>query len=163
MKKFGMFLLQSLVLYLAIKIYQRLYLNTYDDTVNTAKPKVNETNSPIIDDNYRYVIEKLNGSSLGRHTWAIMHSIAASYPNKPNQTEQESYELFFNGFIDRYPCCQREIKSMIEANPLEHGSREELVYYICELHNIVNAKAKKPKFNCRHAFDIWGGDCGCDS
>lgn len=164
MKKISLFLLQSFVLYLAIKISQRLYLN---ENVNESqlKTKTNETTNSANNTNntFHYIIDPLNGSSLGRHTWAVMHSIAASYPNKPNKTEQDNFEMFFNGFIARYPCCQDELQTIIKDNPLEHGSREELVYYICELHNIVNSKANKPKFNCRHAFDIWGGDCGCDS
>ena len=33
--------------------------------------------------------------------------------------------------------------------------------YICDLHNIVNEALNKPKFDCKRAFDYWGGNCGC--
>lgn len=34
---------------------------------------------------------------------------------------------------------------------------------MCDLHNKVNASLKKPIFDCKKAFDFWGGDCGCDA
>ena len=45
---------------------------------------------------------------------------------------------------------------------LKANSREELVNYICKIHNIVNKVLNKPIFDCKKAFDYWGGDCGCD-
>ena len=50
---------------------------------------------------------------------------------------------------------------MLSKYPIKHNSREELVYYLCDLHNIVNERLKKPRFDCKKAFDFWGGECGC--
>ena len=52
---------------------------------------------------------------------------------------------------------------MLNEIPIKHNSREELVYYICDLHNHVNKRLGKPIFECKKAFDFWGGDCGCDA
>ena len=52
---------------------------------------------------------------------------------------------------------------MLNENPIKDNSREELVYYICDIHNQVNKFLKKPIFDCKKAFDIWGGDCGCEA
>ena len=50
---------------------------------------------------------------------------------------------------------------MLDDNPIKNNSRKEFVFYICDLHNIVNETLNKPKFDCKRAFDYWGGNCGC--
>ena len=52
-------------------------------------------------------------------------------------------------------------KSFIKEG-VHADSREELVNYICKIHNIVNKVLQKPQFDCKKAFDFWGGDCGCE-
>jgi FAD-linked sulfhydryl oxidase len=52
---------------------------------------------------------------------------------------------------------------MLIDNPFSYKSREDLVYYLCGLHNIVNERLNKTIYECKKAFDIWGSDCGCDS
>jgi hypothetical protein len=52
---------------------------------------------------------------------------------------------------------------MIEDNKIRNNNRKELVYYICDLHNIVNKRLNKPIFDCKKAFSFWGGDCGCSN
>ena len=54
--------------------------------------------------------------------------------------------------------CSAHFQLIIKENPIQHNSREELVYY---LQNKVNAKLKKPIFDCKKAFGFWGGECGC--
>jgi hypothetical protein len=51
---------------------------------------------------------------------------------------------------------------MLKENPVKSNNREELVHYVCGLHNIVNHRLGKPQFECQKAFDFWGGGCGCD-
>ena len=43
---------------------------------------------------------------------------------------------------------------------LKANSREELVNYICKIHNIVNKVLNKPIFDCKKPFDYLGGDYG---
>jgi FAD-linked sulfhydryl oxidase len=50
---------------------------------------------------------------------------------------------------------------MLDQFPIKDGSRKEVVFYICFLHNKVNERLHKPIFDCQKAFDFWGGDCGC--
>jgi FAD-linked sulfhydryl oxidase len=51
---------------------------------------------------------------------------------------------------------------MLDTYPIKHSNREELVLYLCDIHNKVNERLNKPVFNCEKAFDFWGGNCGCD-
>ena len=64
-----------------------------------------------------------------------------------------------------YPCkiCAAHFQEMLKENPIKVGSRHDLVYYFCDLHNIVNKKLNKKIFNCDKAFDVWGGNCGCNA
>ena len=51
---------------------------------------------------------------------------------------------------------------MIKENPVRAKSREEFMFYICEIHNIVNERIGKEIFPCEKIIDIWGQrECGC--
>ena len=52
---------------------------------------------------------------------------------------------------------------MLKDYPIKIKSREEFVYYTCDLHNNVNRRLNKTIYDCKKAFDIWGSDCGCDA
>lgn len=52
---------------------------------------------------------------------------------------------------------------MLQDFPFKYNSREEFVYYLCDLHNKVNKRLNKDIYDCKKAFDIWGSDCGCDA
>lgn len=154
--------IETFVIFLATKIITKGYLNKY--FYPSSQTLSNNTNtSATYSYNYTFNSQDVNCSSLGRHTWAVLHSIAASYANFPNETEKNNFKMFFDGLINSYPSNNTFIKEIIKEKPLGHNSREELVYYICEIHNMMNKKLNKSKFNCRNAFDIWGGDCGCNS
>ena len=62
-----------------------------------------------------------------------------------------------------FPCklCSQHFQKMLADYPIKNNSREELVYYLCDLHNKVNSRLKKPIFDCKKAFNFWGGECGC--
>lgn len=159
MKNIISFFIQAFVIFISIKIYTKGYIKK---GVGTQKKEKNDTNKNNLTSSI-YLPRNETCSSLGRHTWAVLHSIAASYPNKPNATEKENYSKFLNGLLYHYPSKNNIMKEIMKEHPIENESREELVYYICEIHNLMNKKLSKSKFKCREAFDIWGGDCGCDS
>ncbi len=62
-----------------------------------------------------------------------------------------------------FPCkmCSAHFQKMLADYPIKNNSREELVYYLCDLHNKVNVRLNKPVFDCKKAFGFWGGECGC--
>ncbi len=61
-----------------------------------------------------------------------------------------------------YPSKSELMEEILKEHPLEYSNREELVYYMCQIHNILNKKLGKKKFSCKEAFNVWGGDCGCN-
>lgn len=109
-------------------------------------------------------ILKLSKEELGRHTWALLHSIAASYPIVPNKEEKEAIIKLFDVIKTLYPCkiCRSHFKNMTDGLIIKNDNRKELVEFICDLHNKVNERLGKEIINCKKAYDVWGGDCGCD-
>ena len=106
----------------------------------------------------------LTKQEIGRNTWSLLHSIAASYPNEPTEEDKKQITNFLYGLANLFPCkiCGNHLLRMLKKEGIHADSREELVNYICKIHNIVNKVLEKPQFDCKKAFDIWGGDCGCD-
>ena len=106
----------------------------------------------------------LTKQEIGRNTWSLLHSIAASYPNEPTKEDKQQVTNFLYGLANLFPCkiCGSHLLKMLNKEGVHADSREELVNYICKIHNIVNKVLNKPQFDCKKAFDFWGGDCGCD-
>ena len=106
----------------------------------------------------------LTKQEIGRNTWSLLHSIAASYPNEPTKEDIQQVTNFLYGLANLFPCkiCGSHLLKMLDKEGVHAESREELVNYICKIHNIVNKVLDKPQFDCKKAFDFWGGDCGCD-
>ena len=132
-----------------IFLISKFFLKGYKYIPNSEK--IN-TNSP----------HNITCASLGSDTWSLLHSVAAMYSNHPNETERESVRDFFEGLMHFYPSKSELMKEIIKEHPLEYSNREELVYYMCQIHNILNKKLGKKKFSCKEAFNVWGGDCGCN-
>ena len=43
-------------------------------------------------------------ATLGKHTWTLLHTMAAYYPEKPEPKQKESMKTFFESFAQHYPC-----------------------------------------------------------
>ncbi len=46
----------------------------------------------------------LTRRELGRAGWALLHTLAAYYPENPTPEEQRDMEKFMRAFIELYPC-----------------------------------------------------------
>ncbi|VDO03115.1 unnamed protein product [Rodentolepis nana] len=99
----------------------------------------------------------LDKTSLGRATWALLHTIAAYYPSKPTIDEMQSMERFFYDFAKFFPCkyCADDFKRNMEKFPPKVHSREALSGWLCLQHNLVNQKIKKPLFDCSKVLERW--------
>lgn len=103
-----------------------------DDKVNDCPPDVEE---------------------LGRSTWTLLHSIAATYPDKPSPFQQQNLKQFITSFSHLYPCfyCAEDFRDYIEKEKVKVTNRDEFGKWLCDAHNSVNVKLGKPKFDC----DLW--------
>ncbi|AEO60204.1 hypothetical protein MYCTH_2309177 [Thermothelomyces thermophilus ATCC 42464] len=94
---------------------------------------------------------------LGRSTWTLLHSIAATYPPRPTPKEQSDIKDFMRLFSKLYPCwvCAEDFQSYVEKKEVKAGSREEFGNWLCEAHNEVNRKLGKPTFDCSKWEERW--------
>jgi hypothetical protein len=88
---------------------------------------------------------------LGRRTWFFLHSVAAKYPDHPEENDKESVRNLVASLGQHYPCklCRKHLKQQLrELRPVAVGTRQELTVWFCELHNMVNKDIGKKQFDC---------------
>ena len=77
---------------------------------------------------------------LGRSTWNLLHSIAASYSEIPSEVEKHQMIMFFTILSSIYPCpiCAEDFAASIIKTPPNVNSRYDLSIWVCNLHNEGN-------------------------
>ena len=88
---------------------------------------------------------------LGRHSWTLLHSVAAYFPSSPTVEQSSAAARFIQAIADLYPCrhCAEDFKLALESHPPRVTSRAELSVWMCEAHNRINRRLGKPEFSCR--------------
>ncbi|KAI8985497.1 ERV/ALR sulfhydryl oxidase domain-containing protein [Pilobolus umbonatus] len=51
--------------------------------------------------------------TLGRHTWTLLHTMAAYYPEQPTPDQQNTMKQFIHSFAEVYPCWFCKVKNII--------------------------------------------------
>ncbi|KOS40067.1 hypothetical protein ACN38_g9084 [Penicillium nordicum] len=98
---------------------------------------------------------------LGRSTWTLLHSMAATYPEKANMDHQANMSGFLKFFAKLYPCwvCADDFQAWMAhpsgQNQPKLESRKEFGWWMCEAHNEVNRKLGKKEFDCRLWEERW--------
>ena len=107
-----------------------------------------------------------DSGELGRSTWAFLHTMAAYYPEKPTSSEKAEMKLLINALSKFYPCgyCAEHMREDIKGNPPLVDSNKDLSDWFCDLHNKVNVRQGKLKFDCSKVFERWrdgykGSEC----
>ncbi|CEL63321.1 FAD-linked sulfhydryl oxidase ERV2 OS=Saccharomyces cerevisiae (strain ATCC 204508 / S288c) GN=ERV2 PE=1 SV=1 [Rhizoctonia solani AG-1 IB] len=100
-------------------------------------------------------------AELGRSTWKLMHTMTLRFPDKPTEDERKALESFFYLTSRLYPCgeCAAEFQALLKKYPPQTSSRMVSALWLCSLHNMVNARLKKPEFDCTKLDETY--DCGC--
>ncbi|RCI11528.1 hypothetical protein L249_7480 [Ophiocordyceps polyrhachis-furcata BCC 54312] len=95
--------------------------------------------------------------ALGRSTWTLLHSIAASYPEKPSVTQQSDLLGFVRLFSRLYPCwvCAEDFQAYLGRHKPPVTSRHAFGLWLCAAHNDVNRKLGKPEFDCSKWEERW--------
>lgn len=90
---------------------------------------------------------------VGRSSWTLLHSIAATYPEQPSSKQQSDLKQFLRLFGNFYPCwyCGEDFEKYMEKHEPNTATQDAFGRWLCDAHNDVNAKLGKPKFNC----DLW--------
>lgn len=100
---------------------------------------------------------RLTREDVGRVTWKFMHIITDNAKNA--EEEQKSLQLI-KLVSELFPCknCAKDFQDILSKSPYETMKKKYLrnnknkeygvKRYMCDLHNLVNTKLKKPLFNC---------------
>ena len=72
----------------------------------------------------------------------------SSYPNS-NEEDKKNIINFLKGLVHNFPCkiCGKHFVKLLDDYPIKCDNREQLVYYICDIHNKVNKFLKKEIFD----------------
>ncbi|KAF2995630.1 hypothetical protein E8E14_004687, partial [Neopestalotiopsis sp. 37M] len=94
---------------------------------------------------------------LGRSTWTLLHSIAATYPADPSAREQADLQTFMSAFSRLYPCwvCADDFQAHMAREPLPVSGRDAFGTWLCRAHNAVNVKLGKETFDCSKWQERW--------
>ena len=93
-------------------------------------------------------MENLNPKIWGRYGWKFMHYVTLSYPDNPTSEDKQDMINFFYSVGRILPCmsCRINFKKHLDETPLTEqvlGSRENIVIWLMNIHNKVNAMQGK--------------------
>ncbi|OCT47854.1 Mitochondrial FAD-linked sulfhydryl oxidase ERV1 [Cladophialophora carrionii] len=96
---------------------------------------------------------------LGRSTWTLLHSMAATYPEVAPPETQSIMKQFISTFSRLYPCyvCAEDFQDWLiqPGNEPKVKGQDELGMWACRAHNAVNVKLGKPEFDCNLWKERW--------
>lgn len=95
----------------------------------------------------------------GPAIWKSIHYITMGYPENPTSTDKENYKNFLTMYKNVLPCnmCSINYEKHLLINPLTEeslSSRNNLVKWGIDMHNIVNKMLNKPILNYDQAYDV---------
>jgi hypothetical protein len=95
----------------------------------------------------------------GPSFWVALHSITFDYSVNPDEEEKERIRNFFNSLEYILPCklCRVNYSHHIRQNPIENklNSKKDLVFWLIDIHNMVNVQNNKPKLSYQQVIDIY--------
>lgn len=104
----------------------------------------------------------MNQKIWGPHTWFFLHSVTFNYPFKPTNEDKEHIKRFFKEVEDILPCsiCRKHYKSHLKNNPIRCDNRKILVYWLIDLHNIVNIQEKQKTLSYNDVIKLYSKTYG---
>ncbi len=89
----------------------------------------------------------MNQNIWGPNLWFSLHTMTFVYPLKPSDNDKINYKTFFESLKFTIPCsiCRKNYVRHWKEYPIDKhlNSRKELVYWLIDLHNIVNTETGK--------------------
>lgn len=99
----------------------------------------------------------MNQNIWGSTLWFSMHTITMNYPNNPTYTDKKDYKNFFLSLQYVIPCkvCRKNYIRHLKEHPIDNHlvSRQKLVYWLIDIHNMVNAEIGKKILSYENVID----------
>lgn len=94
----------------------------------------------------------------GKPGWLFLHAVALAYPENPTDEDKHHYYIFFNSLRYTLPCtkCKVNFADHEKRYPLNDevlSSRDNLVKWTIDMHNIVNYYTGKKMLSYQEALD----------
>lgn len=95
----------------------------------------------------------------GPHAWKFLHFVTLGYPNNPSEKDKKKFKLFFMLLQDTLPCsiCARHFGENLKKKPLtdkDLSSKENLIYWLVDFHNVVNKMKNKKVYTRDEAVNL---------
>ena len=93
--------------------------------------------------------EIIGPSVWGPVIWHALHYITLGYPVNPTEDQKQKYKMFFSLLSDVIPCsiCRTHFSENLIKMPLSDdvlSTKESLIKWLIDFHNVVNEMNKKP-------------------
>lgn len=101
----------------------------------------------------------MNQNIWGPHFWITLHTLTFNYPLEPSHTDKHYYYTFLTTLKDILPCgiCRRNFNRKLKEDPLKQhlGSRREIVEWMIDCHNKVNAETGKRYYSMDEVIKLY--------
>jgi len=99
----------------------------------------------------------MKNSQWGPSAWLFLHSVSFQYPENPTDQDKNNYKIFFESLQNILPCpnCREHYQKNLKENPMNLESRESLIKWVIDLHNLVNQKNSKKEYSYDEVKDLY--------
>jgi len=95
----------------------------------------------------------------GPKFWFSLHSVSMTYPFYPDEEDKRRYKSFYELLEFVLPCalCRENYRKNLLSYPIDKHlkDRKSLVYWVIDVHNMVNVENGKPTLTYNEALDIY--------
>lgn len=95
----------------------------------------------------------------GPSGWNFIHYVALGYPDNPTEDDKLHYKTFYESLGHVLPCqgCATHYKDTVSQFPLTQSleSRDDLLRWTFDIHNLVNARLEKPQLSYEDALRLY--------
>lgn len=110
--------------------------------------------------------EVIGPERFGPSLWQGLHYITLGYPVKPTEEQKRKYQAFFLLLKDTLPCsiCANHFAENLKTMPIDDSvleTKENLVKWLIDLHNVVNKMKGKQVIDYKIARQMIDTDIQC--
>jgi hypothetical protein len=97
-------------------------------------------------------------SKWGKYGWGFLHAISLNYPDNPTEEDKKHFIAFFVALMNVLPClkCRYNYAQHLKKIPITEtvlSSKENLVKWLIDLHNLVNHATDKRMLSYDEAYN----------